>query len=93
MIWDEGRYLGVQCKTGRLVRGAVFFATCSRTGNVNKDYREDGIDLFGVYCPQTDEVYLVPIDDVPSRAAHLRSTVPRNGQRKGIRWASDYLLG
>jgi hypothetical protein len=27
------------------------------------------VDLFGVYCPQTAGVYLVPIEDVPTQVA------------------------
>ena len=51
------------------------------------------IDFFGVYCPPREEVYLVPVGDVPERAAHLRLALTRNGQVKGVRWAVDYRLG
>lgn len=82
----------VQCKTARLARGALFFRTCSNTANIPLDYREQ-IDAFGVYSPDLDSVYLVPVDDVSIRGCHLRVEPARNGQGAGIRWAVDYLIG
>jgi hypothetical protein len=49
-------------------------------------------DAFGVYCPETDRVYLVPVDTVGPNCATLRVEAPRNNQSKGVRWASDYEL-
>jgi hypothetical protein len=44
-----------------------------------------------VYCPDTDAVYLVPIEDVgPHTSAHLRVEPAKNNQTKGARWAVDY---
>jgi len=89
----DGRFLRVQCKTGRLLReGVVFFPTASWCRNMSyRSYRGD-VDLFGVYCAGTGQVYLVPIADVPERAASLRIVAPKNGQTRGIRWAKDYLI-
>jgi hypothetical protein len=89
----------VQCKTGRLKHGAVYFRTASsyyhhpRPKMPAKHYRGQ-IDLFAVYCPETTGVYLVPIADldVDSRAS-LRVTPSRNNQRKRIRFAADYEVG
>ncbi|MPZ88157.1 MAG: hypothetical protein GEU81_08800 [Nitriliruptorales bacterium] len=60
-------------------------------GDAQRDYKGE-VDYFGVYCHERREVYLVPIDDVPGKAAMLRLAPPRNGQVKGIRWAQEYLL-
>jgi hypothetical protein len=57
-----------------------------------RPYRDD-VDYFGVYCPDTDAVYLVPITDVPDRGACLRVKPTKNNQAKGVRWAKDYVLG
>lgn len=87
---SDGRLMRVQCKTGRLIKGAVCFPTsiwCR--GNKYRSYRGD-IDYFGVYCPDTKQVYLVPVGDVPDRSASLRVDPPANSQTKGIRWAIDY---
>jgi hypothetical protein len=97
LIIDHGRRLTrVQCKTGRLRDGAVRFATASTYGHLpspcetRRDYLGE-IDEFAVYCPGTGGMYLLPIQDVTTRAnAYLRVDPPRNGQRKRIRYARDY---
>src|SRR6516164_9074233 len=91
-IDDGDKVLRVQCKTGRLVKGAVVFPTAIMCrSNAYRSYRGD-VDLFGVYCPGTGQVYLVPIADVGDRAASLRVVQPLNGQTHGIRWAKDYVI-
>ncbi len=98
VIEDAGQFLRIQCKTGRLFRGAVCFrphwlrAARRETGWQRRvtDYRGE-IDLFAVYCPETDAVYLVPIDMVTTpRVCSLRVTPARNNQSKKIGWAKDY---
>jgi PD-(D/E)XK endonuclease len=49
-------------------------------------------DRFVVYCPETDGIYVVPVDDAPSTGGTLRVSPTANGQAKRIRWASDYRL-
>jgi hypothetical protein len=91
---DEGGKLArVQCKTGRLLKeGVVFFPAASWCRNLSyRSYRGD-VDLFGVYCAETEQVYLVPIEDVPEKAASLRVVPPKNGQTRGVRWAKDYVI-
>ena len=92
----DGRLLRVQCKSGRLRRGAVQFATCSWYGHhphpkeLSRPYFGE-IEFFAVYCRETNGVYLIPIDDVQTRSyASLRIDPPRNNQRRRIRYAADY---
>jgi hypothetical protein len=55
-----------------------------------RDY-EGQIDDFAVYCPELGSVYLIPIEDVPTRAlGTLRVAPTRNGQAKGVRLAAAY---
>jgi hypothetical protein len=101
LVIDDGdRFVRVQCKTGRLSRGAVEFHTCSftyhhpsnqGTKHYYHDYRGQA-DIFGVYCPQTGGVYLVPVEDVGRKSCRLRIDPPGNGQVKNVRWATDYEL-
>ena len=84
--------LRVQCKTSRVIAGVVYFRTCSLTRNVHVDYRGQ-IDAFGVYSPELDLVYLVPVDEASVRGCSLRLEPTRNNQQAGIRWAADYLIG
>jgi hypothetical protein len=96
---NDGRFLRVQCKTGKILKGVLWFPTCSihpraRTGRktTRKSYQGQ-VELFGVFCPDNDKVYLVPVKDVPQNAAFLRIEPPKNNQKKRIRWATDYEVG
>lgn len=89
---DDQGFHRVQCKTSRVVGDVVVFSTCSNSKQVRRDYRGEA-DLFGVYSPELDEVFLVPVEAVPKRAGSLRLGPTRNRQQKGIRWAKDYVIG
>ena len=96
LVIDDGRRLArVQCKTGRLRAGAVRFPTCSTYAHhanptqQRRDYLGQ-IDCFAVHCPDTERVYLIPIEDLPVRTrAALRVEPSRNGQRSGVRDADE----
>jgi hypothetical protein len=89
------RVLRAQCKTGRLRRGTILFHARSIRSNTRgtfcRTYGED-IDLFFVYCPQTDRIYSVPVEEATSTVGALRVAPTANGQAKRIRWAKDYEL-
>lgn len=88
-----GRFTRIQCKTGKLHRGAIVFAVASsqyHRGGKRQDYRGQ-VDAFGVFCPDNKKVYIIPIGDLPLvREAKLRLAPPRNSQVKRIRWAAEY---
>jgi hypothetical protein len=97
LVIDDGHTLSrVQCKTGRLRLGSIIFRTCSSYAHhpnpkILRRHYADEIEFFGVYCPETSGVYLVPIADVSARtSAYLRVLPSLNGQRRRIRWAADY---
>jgi hypothetical protein len=88
----DASLMKLQVKTSQLCDGFLRFATCSHTGNEPRDYRGQ-VDAFGVFSPELNLVYLVPVDDVPTRVCHLRLEPTRNKQSSKIRWAADYLIG
>lgn len=91
----DGRFLKAQCKSGRLRDGAIQFRALSTQSNMKRT-RTRGyageVDLFVVYCPDTQKVYVVPADEVPATSMYLRVDPPRNRQGKRVRWAKDYEL-
>jgi PD-(D/E)XK endonuclease len=100
LVIDDGRSLSkVQCKTGRLRNGAVRWSVCSNYAHhrnprvAQRDYQGE-VDFFGVYCPETEGVHLVPIAELPvRRKGTLRVEPAKNSQRKFIRPASEYEIG
>jgi hypothetical protein len=99
LVIDDGRRLSrVQCKSARLRSGAIEFAVSSCYAHhphpkvIRRSYAGE-VDFFGVYCRETRDVLLVPIEELPMRViARLRVTPPLNNQRVGIRYAEAYRL-
>ncbi len=92
----SGKFLRVQCKSARLVNGAIRFNTSSvhkkSNGQVlRRDYTGEA-DYFGVYCAETGKVYLVPVGEVPKGIAYLRFSPARSGRQKGTRPAAIFEL-
>ena len=98
LMEDEQGYSRIQCKTGHILRGAVIFPVFSLRAakretqwrRVAADYQGQ-VDFFGVYCPDNDKVYLVPMTAISGkRACSLRLEPANNNQQKLIRWAKDF---
>lgn len=100
LVIDDGVKLAkVQCKTGRLRKGAVIWSMCSNYGHhsnprlVHRDYQGQ-VDYFAVFCPETRGVYLIPMNDLPMRRqGNLRVVPSKNNQNKLIRDARLYEIG
>jgi PD-(D/E)XK endonuclease len=50
------------------------------------------IEYFAVYSPDTDKVYLIPVDHVGTTQAALRLTQPKNNNQWRHKMAVDYEL-
>ncbi|MBM3667459.1 MAG: hypothetical protein FJW90_08285 [Actinobacteria bacterium] len=92
---DGGRFVRVQCKTGRLRHGVVLFSgisvRCNTREILTRGY-EGEVELFLISCPDNDRIYAVPIEEVTGGCGSLRVAPTRNGQRRRVRWARDYEL-
>jgi hypothetical protein len=95
VIEKDGKFSSVQVKTGRLRNGVVVFNCYSshthRGGAACRMYTNE-IDFFGVYCPDLDSTYLIPIAELPVQLGMLRIEPAKNGQWRKLRWAERYLL-
>ena len=97
----DSQFWRVQCKTAWTDDGGatVCFNSSSkhyhykggRTTNASRNYRGQ-IEYFAVYSPDTDKVYLIPVDHVGVTNVRLRLVPTGNKQEKNIRWAKDYEL-
>lgn len=91
----DGRFVRVQCKTGRLRDGVIRFNTVStrsnRTDVLRRGY-EGEVDAFAIWCPQNEMGYFVPVADLTTGIGTLRVAPAANNQRRGVRWAEDYAL-
>lgn len=83
--------LRVQCKTARVTRGGVisFKSPSTDHGSGPRDYAGRA-DIFGVYCPAIDRVFIVPVDGAPRYMVSLRLRPALNNQERRIRYADDF---
>ncbi len=93
-VIDRGKgFERVQVKTGRLVAGAVVAKLYSSNPYGDKKstrtYTKKEIDLFAIYCPQTNEVYLM---NVGIKNCNLRVEMPKNNQRDRVKFAKDFRI-
>jgi hypothetical protein len=92
VIEKDGLFRRVQVKTGRLRNGTVIFNSYSshaHRGGKQRGYIGEA-EFFGIYCSDTERVFMVPVRDVKQSAGVLRWEPARNGQSKKIRWAHPY---
>jgi len=83
-------FLRVQCKTAWPSRGCLIF-NCRSTDHGRGPQSYLGLaDIFAVYFPPRQTVYLVPIDGVAAFEGRLRLEPTRNNQRRGIRFAAEF---
>lgn len=96
LVLDVGdRMLRIQCKTGRVSRGAIKFHAESIRSNTRGSRRrsyQDDADLFLVFCPELGKIYAVPVELAPATEATLRLKPTGNNQQAGVRWAADFEL-
>lgn len=93
VAWKDGQFKTVQVKyrdasNGRL---EVNFRSCwaDKNGTHIVPVDKSLIDIYCIYCPQTDECYYLNPSDF-GKSATLRVETPKNNQKKGINLASDY---
>jgi hypothetical protein len=93
VVETQAGFKRVQCKTGRLKNGVIQFPVASSAyhrGGKRQGYAGQ-IDFFGVYCPENEKCYLIPIQEAPSRnLCTLRVSPTGNNQSSNVRWATDF---
>jgi len=99
VLFDDPKFLRVQVKTGRIDSfNSVRFSVCSLSSkNVGaltyKSHHvsyKGQVELFGVYCPDNDRCYLVPIEHVGGRECSLKLSPPETWKSRAFKLASDF---
>ena len=92
----NNRFYRIQSKTANdtyIDEGYIVFRcdnTTTKNGKVvHHSYDENEIDYFSTFY--NGKCYLVPVNEC-SREKRLRFTAPKNGQTRGITFASEYEL-
>jgi PD-(D/E)XK endonuclease len=85
-------FVRVQCKTAWVRGGCLIFRSRTTDHGRGPQSYLGLADVFGVYFPPTQTVYIVPIGAVAGFEGRLRLEPTRNGQRKRVRFAAQYEL-
>lgn len=95
----DNTFKRVQIKNHKLSNGAIKDITRHKLQKNRKgpliDYtKNELIDLYIVYCPDTDTFYNIPLDALRNvkYTLSLRVNVPKNNQCKGISLAKNYIF-
>ena len=55
-----------------------------------RTYSKENIDVFAIYVPDNETIYLIPVEDVDKAEVHFRLEPPKNNQTKGVRLLEAY---
>jgi hypothetical protein len=92
-IYKDGKVKTVQVKYREVKNGmiSVGFRTSwtDKHGTHTKHLDKDAVDIFCVYCPDTDKCYYFNSKDF-GKSINLRIETPKNNQTTNIKFASDY---
>jgi hypothetical protein len=94
VAYEKGEFKRVQVKyraSDRFGKVDIKFSTCwaDRHGTHASPVDKSEVDICCAYCPDTDECYYLRPENYGSTVT-LRVERPKNGQRKDVRFASDY---
>lgn len=86
-----GKLLKVQVKTGLLQKGCVLFPLRHFSGHnrQSKKYQRGEIDLFAVYCPENNKIYLAHAE-TEMHQGRFRVEDTKNNQQRNIRWSDEF---
>lgn len=94
VIYKNGVYKSVQVKYRTLnKRGTIeisFRSTYSSSNGLNvKSVNKDVIDIYAIYCPDTDKCYYFD-PKLYNKSIALRVNTSLNNQQKGVHYAENY---
>ena len=95
VAYKDGEFRRVQVKfrsVDRFGKVDVKFSTSwtDRHGTHTSPTDKNEVDVYCIYCPETDECYYLRPEKFGSNVLSLRVEAPKNGQRRNIHFAADH---
>lgn len=96
VILKNNVFYKVQVKYRKMVDGCVEFemlrSIISDGKIVTRRIRPEEVDLYALYCPDTNQCYYIQAITVSNlQQVKFRMHPPKNNQLKGVKMAKDYL--
>lgn len=93
VAYDETKFIRIQVKYRSAVEGCLQVNLINwwadKNGSHGKPIDRCQVDVFCIYCPETDKCYYFKVEDV-NVSLTLRISPPKNNQSKRVRFADDY---
>lgn len=94
-ISENNELLKISVKYRKKKKGSVEVRLRSywadKKGNHTNEHQHGDYDVIAIYCPDVEECYYIKWNEIEKSASlTLRIEEPKNGQKNGIRMASDY---
>lgn len=93
VAYDGNKFIKIQVKYRRAVNGAIQIRMINwwadRNGSHSKQVDKNQVDVFCVYCPDTDKCYYFKTENV-NICFSLRIDTPKNNQLKNVKFADDF---
>jgi PD-(D/E)XK endonuclease len=93
VAYDGNKFIRIQVKYRRAVNGSVQIRLenwwADRNGSHGVPIDKSQVDVFCVYCPDTDKCYYFKPENAKTYFS-LRIETPKNNQSKNINFAEDF---
>ena len=93
VTYDGCKFVRIQVKYRSAVKGVLQVNLINwwadKNGSHSRRIDKSQVDVFCVYCPETDKCYYFKPEDV-NICLTLRVSAPKNNQFKNVRFADDY---
>ena len=93
VAYDGERFVRIQVKYRSAVKGVLQVNWISwwadKNGSHGKLVDKGQVDVFCIYCPETDKCYYVRADEA-NVGLTLRIATPKNNQLQNVRFAESY---
>ena len=92
IIEKDGKFKRIQVKYCTPYRGCLR-VDLEHPGRNTEMYSSNDIDAVGVFDPENQKFYLIPLSDIlPKKEIWIRIKTTNNKQRKNINWGDEYLI-
>lgn len=96
VAYKAGKFTRVQVKYRTATNNKIEFnlsaSWADKDGNHRVPYDKNEVDVFCIYCPDTDLCYFVDMHGWETNSICLRLEKPKNNQMTGVKMAQDYLI-
>lgn len=95
VIYNGIKFFKIQVKYRSINKQGILSIECRRAINnrktlIYRKMKDSEVDIYCIYCPETDKCYYVIYKNIKKDSIHLRIEPPKKGQKKNIMLAKHF---